>query len=585
MFDYTRQDMIDALRAIGLNRGDEVLFYVSLAMLGLGEGVTSQDAMNALFLDCAREVLGPEGTMFIPTYSYSLCRGEVYDSGSTPGTIGPFPEFFRAQPGVIRSEDPILSVCAQGPAAEEVFRDLPPTSYGHGCVYDRLAQRKAKICCVGLRLNWATFRHFIEEICDVPFRYRKVFTGPVLKGGKEEIVDWVYSVRLWGDNATPDGVPLAGMTVADGVTRTVDIGRNKLFCIDADHYVEYAREKLRENPWLSASGPAANPLALEEQRVPVVSFDAVLAKDVPLSAVARKLAPLPREIMSDAYNQALAALADRYGFPVVGYPSGTEGVGCIVPEKWTCREASLRDASGKVVFDLDQSPLRVAAFSVSFCDDVAGDIVKERCVVGNAAPGEVPYASTGRDRIWAFSCTEDEAAEINGMTYHVDIKSDFSYGNLNIGEWLVGEEGSKKITLVTFLDGPCQFDFGLSGVLAGCRFMEKTASEALAHSFRLLVLPREYGLPVWIRKNPEKAEEAGCFVILDKLARGGEIVKTAAVDTSESMAAASVGIPIFIVSKISDYPVQGTTGDMVTEDGLVNIEWAVDAILRLLNDI
>ena len=585
MYDYTRQDMIDALRAVGLERGDEVLFYVSLAMLGLGEGVTSQDAMNGLFLDCAREVLGPEGTMFVPTYSYSLCRGEVYDSASTPGTIGPFPEFFRTQSGVIRSEEPILAVCAQGPAAEEVFRDLPPTSYGHGCVYDRLARRKAKICCVGLRLNWATFRHFIEEICDVPFRYRKVFTGPVLKDGREQVVDWVYSVRLWGGNADPDGVPLADMTVADGVTRTVDLGRNTLFCIDADRYVEYASEKLRENPWLSAAGPAADPLALEEERVPVVRFDAALARDASLSDVARKLAPLPREIMSDAYNQALAALADRHGFSVTGYPSGAEGVGCIVPEKWTCREATLSDASGKVIFDLGQSPLRIAAFSVGFSGEADGDTVRERCVVGDGAPGQVAYASTGRDRVWAFSCSREEAARLTDASYQVDVKVDFSYGNLNVGEWLTGEEGSRPVTLVTFLDGPCQFDSGLSGVLAGCRVMDRIASEKPGLSVRLLVLPREYGLPVWVRQNPEKAGDARSYVVLDRLARGGEVVKVEAAGTPESVAAASVGVPAFMVSGTTDYPVEGTTGDVFTEDGSANIERAADRIMELLGEL
>lgn len=580
MFDYTRQEMIEALRAAGLGRGDDVLFYVSLAMLGLGEGVTSQESMNELFLDCAREVLGEEGTIFVPTYSYSLCRGEVFDPSVTPGTIGPFPEFFRVQPGVIRSEEPILAVCGQGPAAEPVLRDLPPTSYGRGSVYDRLTQRKAKICCVGLRLNWATFRHYIEEICDVPFRYRKVFTGPVIKDGREQVIDWSYSVRLWGSNADPDGVPLADMTVADGVTRTVDLGRNTLFCIDADAYVEYASAKLAENPWLSAAGPADDPVALEEKRVPVVDYQVRSAADASMAEIARALAPLPREVMSDAYNQSLEALASRFPLVMTGYPTGAEGVGCIVPEKWTCHEAALRDASGKVVFDLDQSPLRVAAYSSAFSGEVDRESVRERCRPGGSATGGIAYLSSKRGRKWAFSCNEAEAAALTDTTYQVDISVDFSYGNLNVGEWFIGAEEDNPVTLVTFLDGPCQFDSGLSGVLAGCRVMERLAA-AGGRSVRLLVLPREYGLPIWVARNPEKAAGAACYVVLDRLARG-EAEKQTLSKTPEAEAAAHAGAPAYAVSGRADYPAEGTSADVVTEDGLDNIRQAADRILELL---
>jgi len=572
MYDYTRRDMIEALKMAGLEKGDLVLFYVSLAMLGMGEGITSQETMNQLFLDCVREVLGEEGTMFVPTYSYSLCKGEVYDSATTPGTIGAFPEYFRQRPGVIRSEEPILPVAGLGPAAEDVFRDLPPTSYGHGCVYDRLARRGAKICTVGLRLNWATFRHFIEEIYEVPFRYRKVFTGPVLRNGREEIVSWTYSVRLWGENAMPDGVRLADMAVADGVTTTVQLGRNTIFCIGAKDYVEYAGKKLKDDPWLTAAGPAADPIALEEARVPVVSYG--LGRDPQASPadLAAAIGPLPRVIMSDAYNESLFVLAERFGMRILGYPSGTEGEGCLVPEKWTCHGASLADADGNTIFALSQSPLRLAAYSGSFSGQVSGDEVRKRCKAHDA----IAAISSMERRFWCWSCTNEELAALSDDAYFVDVRADFSYGNLNMGELVIEGANGEVITLVSFLDDPCQFDAGLSGVLAGCLAMERLARRGTSpRSVRLLVLPRTYGLSVWGAKNPEDVASTGEFILLDHCARG-EVSLAECPSGAERELAREWGVPIRGIGSSRPYPAEGTAEDTVNASGLSAIERAAE---------
>ncbi len=57
-----------------------------------------------LLLNAIREVIGQEGTLFVPTFSLSFARSEVFDPEHTPAIAGEwntsvgFSEYIRRQP-------------------------------------------------------------------------------------------------------------------------------------------------------------------------------------------------------------------------------------------------------------------------------------------------------------------------------------------------------------------------------------------------------------------------------------------------------------------------------------------------------
>ncbi|NDV22204.1 DUF4910 domain-containing protein [Desulfovibrio sp. JC022] len=516
MFNYTKKEMIAALQNVGIATGDIVLFYLSLGMLGLGEGVTSQERMNELFLECAREALGPEGTILIPCYSYSLCKGELFDADSTPGTIGPFPEFFRNQPQVIRSKEPILSICGQGPAAQDLFHNLPKTTYGRESVYERLIENKAKICTVGLRLNWATYRHYIEEIAEVPFRYRKYFRGPVLKDGKICEEQWTYSVRLWPENADPDGIRLAEMAVADGVCSSVRLGRNSIYCIEAGEYFEYACKQFKKDPWLSAKGPAADPIELEENRVPVKKYNISINPDASLQEIVDTLTPLPRHVMSDAYNSALNSLSKAAPLEIHDFYTGAEGLNLIVPEKWTCHEASLTSADGVAISSHD-NPLHVGGHSTSFEGNLSWDELSEHLVTGEK--NYLPLTSNINRPTWSFAVSDDQKKKMAGQSCSVSIKADFSFNKMRIGEINVKGKSDKTILLATYLDGACVNNKGLYGVSCGIELMRCLQKrKELNHSYKLLIMPHNFGPDLWLKQHKDTLPSACLNLEMDSWA-------------------------------------------------------------------
>ena len=95
-------------------------------MLGIPEGVSTTDGLNQLYFDCIKEILGPEGSMLVPTYSYTFGKSfatniALFDPKMTPAETGPFPEYFRKQAGTKRSSDPMVSVCGIGPICKDLM--------------------------------------------------------------------------------------------------------------------------------------------------------------------------------------------------------------------------------------------------------------------------------------------------------------------------------------------------------------------------------------------------------------------------------------------------------------------------------
>ena len=69
-YHYAREDLLSALAAAGIGRGDVVSLQVSLGRIGLARGVAPDYRSQANFvIDAYLEVLGPHGTLIVPTYS------------------------------------------------------------------------------------------------------------------------------------------------------------------------------------------------------------------------------------------------------------------------------------------------------------------------------------------------------------------------------------------------------------------------------------------------------------------------------------------------------------------------------------
>lgn len=244
-----------ALKKAGVVEGDILYSHVALGALGIAQGCRSPDEICALIVEGVRAALGPSGTFVVPTFSYSFADGDSYDPATSPSTVGPFTEYFRACPGVIRSNDPMFSVAAQGPMAEELLYNLPRTSFGPDCVYDRMLARNAIIANFGLTIEYLTFLHYVEVKREVDYRYSKMFDGFLKVDGKWQPLSWEYHVRVYVDNTFPDLRKFRKKARKEGSLSNVELGRGSveaMRCYDIDVSVS---SKLNRDPWYFIWGP------------------------------------------------------------------------------------------------------------------------------------------------------------------------------------------------------------------------------------------------------------------------------------------------------------------------------------------
>lgn len=521
-FDQVMADLAAGLSAAGVRTGDLLFLHVNLAALGLDDDADTAAAILATI----RETLGPDGTVLIPTYTFSFCRQEPFDPATTPTAGGPwspsagFLEYFRALPGAVRSADPIHSVAGLGPAARPLLSNIAPTCFGAGSVFARLVEQDALICMLGLDLDEATVRHHTEEVVGVPFRYRKLFTGAIGPECGATRAGWVYNVRILADNGRPDGSRLARAARERGLAHVVPVGNGELVAVRAAVLHELGLAMLRKDAWATAAGPAADVVAVEAARAGNAVVAPALAAGASMHELIDALWRLPRDIVSDGYDAALAALATQLPMTVYEYPSGTECWSWIVPEKWTCQEAWLETLDGRRLFSYTDHPLHVVSYSLPFEGEVSRDELLRHLHVHPRLRDAVPFVFKYYERDWGLCCTLAQREALTEPRYRVRIRSSFSYGTLKVGEVVVPGRTSDTIVLCAHLCHPAMVNDDLTGVVVGMDVMRALlAGPTPRYTYRLLIVPETIGSIAHLSQHPELLATLRGGLFLEMLGR------------------------------------------------------------------
>lgn len=108
------------LRALGVKAGRVLFVHSSLSACGYIAGGP------ATIVDVLLRILGPRGTLVMPTHTVSLLGNPPYDRLRSPSGVGAVTEYFRKLAGVVRSPHPTHSVAACGPLAGELTEAHAP---------------------------------------------------------------------------------------------------------------------------------------------------------------------------------------------------------------------------------------------------------------------------------------------------------------------------------------------------------------------------------------------------------------------------------------------------------------------------
>lgn len=174
---YSDEDLIEAFHELGISKGD--ILCVHTELFKFGTPLLSKNEFLKTLLECFFQVIGDEGTLIMPTFTYSFCKNRIYDKANSITKMGALNEYFRkwAGDGGRRTNDPIFSFTIKG-AKENLFLKDTTSCFGENSVYDILYKNNGKFITFGGIGH--TLTHYAEEQFGVNYRYHKNFTGKMI---------------------------------------------------------------------------------------------------------------------------------------------------------------------------------------------------------------------------------------------------------------------------------------------------------------------------------------------------------------------------------------------------------------------
>ena len=245
----TTNNLIEnSLKKCDIKSGDTIMLHGDAAV-ALQMNLENQNRNLKLLFDKIISYLGKNGTLIVPTFSYSFTEGKDFDVENTPSKLGIFSEHFRKRNDVIRSKHPMFSVSAIGKHSKSFQNSDIKTCFGKDTAFDLLFNFSGKIVCFGCSFNRITFAHFVEEKLKVKYRYQKKFSGWIIKNKKKEYINTNFFVRDLKVETETELNILKEKLKSKLLLNEADIGRFKIYSVKSKDFFKVASNLLKKDPF------------------------------------------------------------------------------------------------------------------------------------------------------------------------------------------------------------------------------------------------------------------------------------------------------------------------------------------------
>jgi aminoglycoside 3-N-acetyltransferase len=236
-----------ALQKAGVENGDCILLHSDVGVFGKTATLDREYFLGAICREI-RQAVGETGTVIMPAFSYSFCDRKIFDIEESPSTVGILTEFFRKQPGVVRTKHPIFSAAVCG-ARQEYFLDIGKDAFGNDSFFGKLRQVQGKLVFFGVGLAACTYLHHIEQMYGINYRYMKTFTGQVRSGNHLYDDVATFFVRDLERIVELDVTRLETYLLENGIMRVIRLGMGNIAVVDAQKLFAVTCELLDQDPY------------------------------------------------------------------------------------------------------------------------------------------------------------------------------------------------------------------------------------------------------------------------------------------------------------------------------------------------
>jgi len=247
MIDKKKEISIaNSFKDTGVLRNDLVMIHGDAGVAAQFTHIDSNQRIQELIRQII-EYFSPEGTVVVPTFSYSFTKNKNFDVDNTPSEIGKFSESFRRYPLMRRSSHPIFSVAGIGNHFEKFEKSRIDDCFGEGTAFDLLYKLGGKIICLGCDFDRTTFAHYVEQYFEVPYRYMKNFSGYIIKDGNQNQLTTSYYVRNVEINSILDLNLLKKELINKKKLLISNVGRFSIIAIKTQDFLDCSIQLLKNN--------------------------------------------------------------------------------------------------------------------------------------------------------------------------------------------------------------------------------------------------------------------------------------------------------------------------------------------------
>lgn len=249
---YTKDDVFKALNTLGIKKGDSVLIHSSLFNLGLPDGNILN--LDAFYLECIKEYLGTNGTIILPAFTYSFCKGQVFDVKNDLSSVSSLANYCIQNHIGYRTQDAIFSYVI-------IANDIENKSFSNVCfdIDGALASyallKNTKILMLGVSFAWLTAFYSIDQELKVNHRFFKKFDGQILLDNKLYPKSFYYFCRHLVDNTINNNELIHAKMLENDFAKEVTLGNGKLYAAPMDKLFASFKSYVKDDPWYFLKGP------------------------------------------------------------------------------------------------------------------------------------------------------------------------------------------------------------------------------------------------------------------------------------------------------------------------------------------
>jgi aminoglycoside 3-N-acetyltransferase len=226
----------------------ELLYIHSALSFGLPNTELKRHEILNCLLDILLELRIP--TICMPTFTFSFCNGNTYDPLNSRSRMGALNEYFRVQPDVKRSADPLMSVALIG-KDQKLISEIGTESVGKDSNFDLIRKRKnVKFLFIGTKIgDCFTYMHYLEWLYKVDYRYNRAFKGIVCENGKEIEKEYLLFVRYKGITPNKGSYLYEQEMYNTGLARQEMLGDSSISIVDEPLAADFYKSFLEKDPY------------------------------------------------------------------------------------------------------------------------------------------------------------------------------------------------------------------------------------------------------------------------------------------------------------------------------------------------